>query len=180
MMSGNQKLKGSGKRRGMSLPALFAFVAACCTLLSATCREGQKPTEVAEGLSSKTFVGPWLANTVDISIETKDAIGGPDHIHYDSKQLAAAQGRKPAITIYNGDGSYREEIFNLGDSLVQAKAGFWHFYEDSLFMRLAVDGSPKIAFQVAQEGKGLRLSNKIDWDGDGSKDDEMIVSLKRP
>ncbi|MBP6721228.1 MAG: hypothetical protein KA239_02835 [Bacteroidia bacterium] len=117
---------------------------------------------------------------MEVEIVSKDKIGGDDHLHYESKELAAQQGRKPAMTIYNADGSYREEIFSISDSLVQSKAGFWHFYQDSLFMRLDVTGSPKIAFQAAKQGNGLKLYSRIDWDGDGAKDDQMTVSLKRP
>ena len=147
-------------------------------LIGATCRN--RPGPQAEGLDTKTFIGPWEASTVDVSIVSKNGSGGPDHIHYDSKQLAAGQGRRPALTIFNGDGSYREETFNLKDSLVQAKAGFWHYYEDSLYMRLNVEGSPKIAFRAEVDGKGLLLRSQMDWDGDGARDDEMLVALKRP
>lgn len=147
-------------------------------LIGATCRN--RPAPESAGLDTKTFIGPWEASAVDVSITSKNGSGGPDHVHYDSKQLAAGQGRRPALTIFNGDGSYREETFNLKDSLVQAKAGFWHYYEDSLYMRLDVEGSPKIAFRAELEGKGLLLRSQMDWDGDGARDDEMVVALKRP
>jgi hypothetical protein len=149
-------------------------------LLGATCRNRGPVDSQEEGLTAKRFVGPWVAATVDVDIRTKNGIGGPEHLHFDSKDLAADQGRKPAMTIFNADGSYREETFNLKDSLLQARAGFWHLYEDSLYMRLNVEGSPKIAFKAQIEGKGLKLSSTIDWDGDEAKDDEMIVELKRP
>lgn len=147
-------------------------------LVGATCRN--RPSPEAESLGTKSFIGPWEAQQVDVSITSKNGSGGPDQIHFDSKELAAHQGRRPALTVFNGDGSYREETFNLQDSLVQSKAGFWHYYEDSLYMRLDVEGSPKIAFRAELHGKGLLLRSQMDWDGDGSRDDEMVVALKRP
>lgn len=169
---------GSSK---LQILAYWGLVSTSVLLLSGTCRNASNTTnQASEGISSKTFVGPWVASEVDVEIATKNTTGGPDHLHYESKALAADQGRKPAMTIYNADGSYREEIYTLSDSLVQSKMGFWHFYEDSLFMRLDVTGSPKIAFHAAKAGNGLKLSSRLDWDGDGAKDDEMIVSLKRP
>jgi hypothetical protein len=145
---------------------------------------GCKPRQVSGSddatLSSASFIGPWVASTVEVSILSKNGSGGDDAIHYDSKQLAADQGRQPTITIFNGDGGYREEVYNLHDSLVQSRSGFWHYYADSLYMRLDVEGSPKIAFRTELQGKGLRLLSKIDWDGDGTKDDAMAVALKRP
>jgi hypothetical protein len=159
---------------------LLAGIAFVFTLMSATCRSRQSGEVSTEELTARSFVGPWIAATVDVEIHTKNGTGGSDHIHYDSQQLAAGQGRKPVQTIFNADGSYREDVYNLGDSLVQTKAGFWHLYEDSLFMRLDVQTSPKIAFRAKVEGKSLRLSSTMDWDGDGAKDDEMVVVLKRP
>jgi hypothetical protein len=47
-------------------------------------------------------------------------------------------------------------------------------------MRLDVTGSPKIAFETKKVANGLHLASRIDWDGDGEKDDQMTVSLKRP
>lgn len=150
-------------------------------LMGATCRnQRQVDAGTPQGLSTKSFVGPWVASTVDVEIVSKDAVGGPQALHFESKALAAAQGRKPALTLFHADGSYREETYNLADSLLQAKAGFWHFYEDSLYMRLDAEGSPKVAFRAEMEGKGLKLISKLDWDGDGAEDDEMVVALKRP
>ncbi len=161
--------------------AFWALISSAVILLSGTCRKASSPTNIgSDVLSTQSFVGPWVASTVEVEIVSKDKIGGDHHLHYESKELAAQQGRKPAMTIYNADGSYREEIFSISDSLVQSKAGFWHFYQDSLFMRLDVTGSPKIAFQAAKQGNGLKLYSRIDWDGDGAKDDQMTVSLKRP
>jgi hypothetical protein len=149
-------------------------------LVSLSCKPRQVTTGEGGILATNSFVGPWVASTVDVTILSKNGGTADDAIHYDSKALAADQGRKPALTIFNADGSYREEIFNLHDSLVQAKAGFWHYYADTLYMRLDVESSPKISFGAVLAGKGLRLMSKIDWDGDGAKDDAMAVELKRP
>jgi hypothetical protein len=149
-------------------------------MVLAACKPRLVTGSDSAALSTATFIGPWVASTIDVTILSKNGGGSDDAIHYDSKELAADQGRQPTLTIFNGDGSYREEVYNLHDSLVQSKAGFWHFYADSLYMRLDVDSSPKIAFGTELQGKGLRLLSKIDWDGDGSKDDAMAVALKRP
>ncbi len=144
------------------------------------CHTRRATAPVAEGLSSATFVGTWVASTVDIAIRGKNGGGPDDAIHFESKALAADQGRKPAITTFAADGGYREETYNLGDSLLRSTVGFWHFYSDTLFMRPDVDNGPKIAFKTELKGNALRLLSKVDWDADGSKDDEMAVVLKRP
>lgn len=161
----------------IALPvALFCLVAVKWT----GCKSRVNSNLEAEGLSAATFVGPWVASTVDVTIRSKNQSGPDEDVHYESSKLAADQGRKPTLTLFAGDGSYREEVYNLHDSLVQSKAGFWHFYNDTLFMRLDVESSPKIAFKSELQGKGLRLLSAIDWDGDGAKDDQMAVALKRP
>lgn len=137
-------------------------------------------SQVAEGLTAASFIGAWRASTVDITIHSKNGGNTEDAIHFESKALAADQGRKPTLTLFAGDGSYREEVYNLGDSLVLARPGFWHFYSDTLFMRYDVESSPKIAYKTELQGNGLRLISRVDWDADGMRDDEMTVSLKRP
>ena len=149
-------------------------------LLSMACHPRQSGSPVALGLTSATFVGTWVASTVDIAIHGKNGSGPDDAIHFESKALAADQGRKPAITTFAADGGYREETYNMGDSLVRSTVGFWHFYSDTLFMRPDVDNGPKIAFKTELKGNSLRLLSRVDWDADGSKDDEMAVVLKRP
>jgi hypothetical protein len=165
----------------MKMKSAFPIALLCIAgLVSGGCKTKKVGPATPEGLSAATFVGSWVASTVDVSIRSKNTTGPDERIHFESTELAADQGRKPTLTHFAGDGSYREEVYNLHDSLVQSKAGFWHFYADTLFMRLDVDGSPKIAFKSALSGKGLRLLSAIDWDGDGAKDDEMAVALKRP
>ncbi len=149
-------------------------------LVLAACKTRNLATSETGVLSTNSFVGPWLASTVDITIVSKNGSGSDDALHFDSKELAAGQGRKPTLTLFAGDGSYREENYNLHDSLISSKKGFWHFYSDTLYMRLEVDGSPKIAFKTELAGKGLKLLSKVDWDGDGARDDAMAVALKRP
>lgn len=155
----------------------FAFAVA---LMPMGCRPRQVQTD-GGALSTASFVGPWVASAVDVAIRTKQGGSQDDAIHYDSKELALRMGRKPVMTLFQPDGSYREETYNTNDSLVQSKAGFWHFYSDSLYMRPDVEFSPRIAYLAALDGgKGLLLKSTIDWDGDGAKDDEMVVTLRRP
>jgi hypothetical protein len=159
----------------------WGLISAAILLMSGTCRKASNPvSKASDEISTQSFIGPWVANSVEVDIVSKNKTGGAEHLHYESKELAANQGRKPAITIYNGDGSYREEIYTLKDSLVQSKAGFWHYFEDSLFMRLDVSGSPKISFRAERSSNGLQLLSRIDWDGDEAKDDQMTVLLRRP
>jgi hypothetical protein len=152
----------------------------CAALILPACRNRRSLSPEMTGLSTATFVGPWLADAVDVTIISKNGSGQDDALHFESKALAAAQGRKPTLTLFAGDGSYREETYNLHDSLVTSKVGFWHFYADTLYMRMDVEGSPKIGFKTELQGNGLRLLSKIDWDGDQVKDDQMAVLLKRP
>ena len=169
-------------RSSKLLPLTYwGMISAAILLVSGTCRKASNSvSKASEEISTQTFIGPWVASSVEVDIVTKNKTGGPEHLHYESKELAANQGRKPALTIYNSDGSYREEIYTIKDSLVQSKAGFWHYFEDSLFMRLDATGSPKISFQAEKAGNGLKLLSRIDWDGDEAKDDQMTVLLKRP
>lgn len=135
-------------------------------------------TNLAEaGLTAASFIGPWVAQYVDIGLNGERK--SPE-IHFDSKDIASTQGRKPAMTIFVADGSYREEIYSSTDSLIQSKSGFWHLFEDSLYMRLEGNNTKKIAFHASLAGKGLLLISKIDWDADGEADDLMQVRLKRP
>jgi hypothetical protein len=147
----------------------------CC--LAWGCKPRATGTGASAGLSAASLVGPWVASTVDVDVSANG--GGGDHFHFDSKELASKQGRKPVLTIFNGDGGYREEIWSLKDSLVQSKAGLWHFYEDSLFMRPNTEGTARLAYKVALDGRGLKLVARVDWNGDGTRD-EMVVALKRP
>lgn len=142
------------------------------------CKTRPTGTAAQAGLSVASFVGPWIATSVEIATDGK--CDKTSLIQFDSKEVAGSQGRKPAMTIFAADGSYREETYTISDSLVQSKAGFWHLFEDSLYMRVEGAGNQKIAFKATVEGKGLMLLSQIDWDADGERDDQMTVKLKRP
>ncbi len=156
--------------------AFFTAIILFTVIQSCKSRPGGSASDAGIGVAN--FVGPWIASSVDVAIDGKR--DKSSLIHFDAKETAGSQNKKPAMTIFVADGSYREEVYNLEDSLLQSKAGFWHLFEDSLYMRVDGAGNQKLAFKATVEGRGLLLVSHIDWDVDGAKDDEMSVKLRRP
>jgi hypothetical protein len=153
------------------LPTVFLAFMAC---------KGRQPTNSgADGLSSSSFLGSWQATRVYIDLG-KVGPEGTKNLVFDPEATAKEQNKKPLLTVFNADGSYREDTYSLSDSLLTSKSGYWHYQDDSLYMRLEGAGSHKNAFKVTAAGRTLQLVSKLDWNGDGLKDDRMQVELRRP
>lgn len=76
----------------------------------------------------------------------------------------------PIRTTYNINGTYISRYYNLSDSLVFESAGTWHFLGDSLYM-LADETTTTYHLEWLDNDRA-RFVARLDWDGDGSSDDE--------
>lgn len=159
-----------------SLCCIFS-VAAILSLNACKHRVGSNSN--AQAISAANFVGPWQPSRVFIDLG-KTSPEGTRNMVFDPETSAKSQGKKPVMTVFNADGSYREDTYTLADSLLATKSGFWHYQGDSLYMRLEGAGSKKNAFKATFAGPTLQLICKLDWNGDGLSDDRMQVELRRP
>jgi hypothetical protein len=158
------------------LPALLALTLLTCWT---ACRGGKGRPMTTQAQAALDISGTWEARALEVTIHSKDNGPRDEELHFDTAEQSRLKGRKPQLTTIDPTGGYREETWTLHDSLLTAKSGSWHLHQDSVYFRLDADGSRKLAYGVSRAGQRLLLHTRVDYDGDGQKDDVMQIVLEK-
>jgi|GEM_PF-6941431 len=136
----------------------------------------QASSNASDKLSSESFVGSWGTQSVVIVLRNKDGKGQNEVPLFPVE--GTTKGVQP-VTHIQGDGIYREEVLDEKGELSVSRKGTWHYYQDSLFVRMETPKNSGMNFGVRQKGKKLTLTNLVDWNADGKKEEEMRIVLER-
>lgn len=128
-------------------------------------------------LNSDFLIGTWETQNLTIDIPAKNNSGKGSEVTLfpfpDSTKT-----EKP-ITILAQDGKYRELVVNGSGETVNNREGFWHFYSDTLVVRMESNGNVETKFGVVKKGSKLILTNRVDWTANGKKEETMRLELKK-
>ncbi|MEM7039461.1 MAG: hypothetical protein AAF570_20980 [Bacteroidota bacterium] len=164
------------RRIGMAFSAVVLMLA---VMVGCKGSAGGQEGGGGQGLSAKDVVGAWSTKELKVKIQSLRG-GAKDTVWViDAEQMAKGRKQRTPVTVINAAGDYREEIYTVSDSLVSAKKGFWHIYQDSLFMRLDMENATQSRYGAERKGTTLKLSTRVDFDGDGQKDDALWVTLRK-
>lgn len=131
--------------------------------------------DMPTGLQPRDVIGRWTAESMVVQMNGKSS----QETEVKVAELAAKNGKKPALTVLEPNGTYREVTLTLQDSVEKQVPGRWHIYGDSLYMRLDADGGASTAYHATRSGNSLLLRGKVDFDGDGARDDQWKIKLKK-
>lgn len=147
--------------------------------LLAGCVGSKSASPSAEGLSNEDVIGTWETETVEVDLHSRP-IGKADSsfVIFPGPSAQGSSGQQP-VTYINADGRYRDEVKGPDGRVLKSNSGFWHLGRDTLYLRMESQGDNETRFGVRKRGKKLLLDNRVDWDGDGKKDDEMHIQLRR-
>ncbi len=137
-----------------------------------------KPTQGTD-LSNNDIVGAWQTQEVEVTLRSINNSRKDSSFTIDQMAMEQSTGTRPATTFIQADGSYRDEVRNTEGKLIKENKGYWHLNSDSLYIRMASQTQGEMRFGIEQKGNKMQLTNRIDWDVDGQKDDEMVVKLRR-
>lgn len=140
---------------------------------------GGKGKPVTAASVGTDISGTWEARALEVTIRGKDNGPHDEALNFDTAEQSRLKGRKPQLTTIDPTGGYREETWTLHDSLLRAQNGSWHMHGDSVYFRLETDGARKLAYGVSRSGNRLVLHTRVDYDGDGQRDDELRMVLEK-
>lgn len=152
----------------LSLGVVLFFLGAC---------KGRVDQGGKEGLSSEYLIGTWETQSVTVDIPPKGGSGKSSEVSLfplpDSTKSA-----KP-LTVLAPDGGYREMTIGGSGETSASREGVWHFYQDTLIVRMESQGNVETKFGVRKKGSKLVLTNMVDWTANGKKTEEMRIELKK-
>jgi hypothetical protein len=164
----------------MYLPNIRILLPALVTLsLFAACRGGKGRPAVALPEGVLDIAGTWEARALEVQIRSKDNGSRDEEVEFDTAEQSRLRGRKPQLTTIDPTGGYREETWTLHDSLFSAQNGSWHQHQDSIYFRPEAEGARKLAYGVTRVGARLYLHTRVDYDGDGQRDDVLSIVLEK-
>ena len=130
-----------------------------------------------KALTSEFFIGTWETQSLTVNIPSKDNPNKSSKVTLfpfpDSTKT-----EKP-ITVLAADGGYRELVVNGAGETVNNREGFWHFYQDTLVVRMESQGNVETKFGIRRKGNQLIMTNMVDWTASGKKTEEMRLELKK-
>lgn len=126
-------------------------------------------------LSSETFVGSWETQSVTILLKGKD---GKDNNEVNLYPVEGSTANTKPVTHIHGNGEYQEEVYDGEGKLSSSRKGTWHYHQDTLFVRMDVPENSGMKFGVRKKGDKLTLTNLVDWNANGKKEEEMRIELK--
>lgn len=130
-----------------------------------------------KGLSSDYLIGTWETQSVVVEIPAKGNSGKGSQVSL--YPLADTSRTSKPLTILAQDGGYREIVLDGTGEASSSREGFWHFYSDTLVVRMESQGNVETKFGVRRKGSKLILSNMVDWTANGKKTEEMVLELKK-
>jgi len=131
------------------------------------------------GYQQDDIVGTWRTQEIEVTLVTHRDSKRDSTYQLEPPRTGAGRQLQPPLTFIQADGSYRDEIRDDLGEVVKENKGFWHLTGDTLIMRMEAQQGAEMRFHVLKNGNKLRLTNQVDWDADGKKDDLIRVNLKR-
>jgi hypothetical protein len=164
-----------------TLPSRRALLVAFVALgLLASCRGGKgRPAVAMPEAVLLDISGTWEARALEVQIRSRDNGSQDEELRFNTAEQSRLKGRKPQLTAIDPTGGYREETWSLQDSLLSAQNGAWHQHRDSVYFRPETEGARKLAYGVTRIGNQLQLHVRVDYDGDGQRDDVLSIVLEK-
>ena len=128
-------------------------------------------------LTSEFFIGTWEAQSLTVNIPAKDNPNKSSKVTL--FPLPDSTKKEKPITVLAADGGYRELVIDGEGKTVNNREGFWHFYQDTLVVRMESQGNVETKFGVARKGDRLIMTNMVDWTASGKKTEKMRLDLKK-
>lgn len=159
----------------------WVIICVLCGLLSLPGCKGAAEGDTSGGgpLQTQDLVGRWT--TAGVKVELKSVHGTRRDSSFVINPTGAVPGFecKPPLTILMPTGTYQDEVRTLSDSLLRKQEGTWHLFQDTVYFRIENNTGAEIKYHARRKGKSLFFSSRVDWDGDGRRDDAMRVELKQ-
>lgn len=122
------------------------------------------------------MVASWQTSYIKIEMPTANG--------KDSATVYEDDFSKKGVTIaqskYHKDGTFKAWYVKADGTKMGETNGKWHVKNDSLFVEYIFQGkTAKPSYFITKTTNGFEGKSIYDWDGDGEKDDVLLMKSKR-
>jgi len=141
----------------------------------------ESPTKimVEEVNITDLMVGKWDSKILKVN---KPTVGGSDQteiIDVNPDNYEAIVGLKTATIYFFKDSTYREEYILPDNQIAFTQEGIWRIDGDSLITLITSPSVNEFKYHLRIEGDTAFFTARMDYDGDGEKDDDFYgVSVR--
>lgn len=150
----------------LSLFFLLVIIASCANEPGNASKSGQLPQDLETNLP-----GTWESVSLRVDINSADGTDTSFVFEVREEEWMQRLGVKPVRTYYKPDNKYEQVFTSLSDTTLSRSRGIWNVFGDTLMM---VEPNATYHYQATLEKGLIQLKARLDWDGDGEKDDDYL------
>lgn len=125
------------------------------------------------------LIGQWRNLTISINMITVNNTDKNELWECNESNWEQCVKIKPIRTYFKKDNTFYSEYYTLKDSLFNKQSGKWNLKDSILTFFYETPKKDTMQFILSIKGEVATFKGKIDWDGDGKKDDEYYGTQKR-